>query len=204
MSKIIQYNPVNQITITNKSPKQKIKSIDQIDSFELSSDFGNISTNQKKVKARATTNFHILNTAWNYYDEAIAEKKRTSELIALAENTNFTDMQNKDGNLITFEEDNLGRMVMIECDRNGRDKIRTTFTPYEDKIWKIEKLPHTKIVFFDFGKDYTEIIKTSSNNILGQSTKEVYCYENGKPLSYNKYRQSSLKKAQLISNLKLQ
>lgn len=197
MTRIIQFCPRTETYGKTETQEHRKISLETKDRLELSKN--RTTTNNTETIARS----EIIMKSWEYYDEAISEKERVAQLISLAEDNDFEDMKNRNGELITFAEDKLGRYVMIECDRKGRYKTLTTFSPYEDRIWKIEKLPHTKIVFFDFGKNYTEVIKTASNNILGQSTKEVYCYENGKPLSYSKYRQSLFKEDKLIASHKL-
>ena len=197
MTKIIQFPQNNKVNTTKPTYDIKFDTQPQVkfeqpcDTFEFQ-DYAldEVDVKSQKSLTPKTPKSQLVAKAWDYYDKALKTRDKVSKLIKKAEANGFADMLDSKGNLITFEEDILGRTVMIECDENAIDKRKTTFTPYQDKIWKINTFPHTQIVFFDYGKDYTEITKTTKPNILGNYTSEVYCYENGRPVSYFKHKQN--------------
>lgn len=193
MTKIIPFEPIKQ-TIKTQQPQNvqtiKIKQEPIVDTFEFTDGIIEEEIKTPKAKEPKMPRNQLVAIAWNHYDKALRTKEKVQKLFKKAEENNFEDMLNSKGNLVTFEEDNLGRMVMIECDEKGRDKRRTTLTPDDEEILKIVTVPHTQVIFFDYGKDYTEVIKSTKPNILGKSIREVFCYENGKPISYSKYNQN--------------
>ena len=63
--------------------------------------------------------------------EAMRTKREVSKLISIANGDFTSDLINhRKGIYISFEEDNLGRKVMVEHDQQGNIKRATTF--YED------------------------------------------------------------------------
>ena len=134
------------------------------------------------------------------YDSALITKNYLYRLIDKAYNRNFQDFVDREGNLITFEEDNLGRYVLIECDKEGKDKRRTTFTATDGEIVSIET-KNQKIVFFNYKDNYTEIRNTTKPNFLGNYTKETYCFSNHKLSAYLKYKQGFFIEDELLEHL---
>ena len=130
----------------------------------------------------------LVNKAWILYDKALKTKDKVSSLIKEAERIGYLDMINNKGNRITFAEDQLGRYVMIEYDKDDNERRHTTFMPDDRRICKIDTLPHTQIMFFNYGNDHIEIAKTTKTGLFKHS-REVFAYENGRPISYSKYEQ---------------
>lgn len=193
MTKIIPFEPIKQ-TVKTQQPQNvqtvKIKQEPIVDTFEFTDGVIEEQVKIPKVKEPKIPKNQLVAVAWNHYDKALKTREKVQKLLNKAEEHNYEDMLDNKGNLVTFEEDTLGRTVMIECDEKGRDKRRTTLTPDDENILKIITVPHTQVIFFDYGKEYTEVIKLTKPNILGKSTREVFCYENGKPISYSKYNQN--------------
>ncbi|MBQ8886864.1 MAG: hypothetical protein IJY61_04100 [Candidatus Gastranaerophilales bacterium] len=189
---VIQFNPngVKPVQSYQKTQQTKyqIQPID--DTFEkLEAAFdAQIAAERAKVPKPQTSEKELINRAWTLYDKALKTKDRVQGMIYEAEANDFVGVKNKKGVPVEFYSDNLGRAVMIEKDEEGVEKRRTTFTPYSNKIWSITT-PKTQCIFFDHGKDYTEISKTTKNGLFKYS-KEVFSYENGRPVSYSKYKQS--------------
>lgn len=126
--------------------------------------------------------------AHRLFFEAMRTKKEVQQLISVAEIYGFRDIIGLDGNPIKFEEDNLGRNVMLECDENSNPIRKTTFYKNTNEIQSIEtadeKNSTTKIVFFNFKDKYFEIRKEGGLNCVGNYTEEVYCYQYNKPQHY--------------------
>lgn len=126
--------------------------------------------------------------AHRLFFEAMRTKKDVQQLISVAEIYGFRDIIGLDGNPIRFEEDNLGRRVMLECDENSNPIRKTTFYKNTNEIHSIEsadgKNSTTKIVFFNFKDKYFEIRKEGGLNCVGNYTEEVYCYQYNKPQHY--------------------
>ena len=193
MTKIIPFNPVLKSGYEIKSDVQpKVKLEQPNDSFEFQDYELDEETNVKKTKSLTPKlpQSQLLSKAWDNYDKALRIRDRVAKLLVKAQANNYEDMLDSKGNLITFKEDILGRSVMVECDENARDKRRTTFYKDNGKIIKISALPHTQIVFFEYKNGYTEITKMTKPNFFGKYTSEVYSYENGRPISYSKYKNS--------------
>ena len=194
MTKIIQFNPnySSQIGNTKKSDFAQAKAHSQPidDTFQkLEAAFdAQVAAARANVPKPKTPKNELINRAWINYDKAMDLKKRNLKLIHQAEYEDFNDIFTKQGNKISFFQDNLGRYVMVEYDNNGKQKRATTFTPYEDRIWKIQS-PQKSIVFYSTKNDYTEISQTKKTGMFKYS-REVYTYENGRPTSYSKYDQN--------------
>ena len=194
MTKIIQFNPNYSSKIENtkrtdiaqtKAHSQPID--DTFQKLEAAFDAQIAAAKANVPKPQTPTN-ELINRAWDNYDKAIKLKERNLKLIHQAEYEDFNDIFTKQGNKISFFQDNLGRYVMVEYDNNGEQKRATTFTPYEDKIWKIQS-PKKSIVFYSTQSNYTEISNIKKTGLFKYS-KQVYTYENGRPTSYSKYEQS--------------
>lgn len=189
---VIQFNPSNvkPTQIQQKQQQYKPQTQPKDDTFEkLEAAFdAQIAAERAKVPMPQTPKKELINKAWSLYDKSLKIKDRVLGMIYKAEENGFVGITNKKGIPVEFYSDNLGRAIMIEKDEEGTEKRRTTFTPYSDKIWSITT-PHTQCVFFDYGKDYTEITKTTKTGLFKYS-KEVFAFENGKPVSYSKYNSS--------------
>ncbi len=131
----------------------------------------------------------IKNQAKQFYNSALLAKNYLYRLIDKGFVAGFEDFYDGDNNLVTFEEDNLGRYVLVECDRDGNDKRRTVFSPNDGEIFSIET-DNQKIVFFNYKDKYTEIRTETKPNWLGKSFKEIYCFSNHNLCAYSKYKQS--------------
>ena len=198
MSKIIQFNP------NNIQPKQIHK---QAPNLYCTCEFKDeildditISKPKKSKSRNCKTPQEIQTQGRQMYDSALITKNYLYRLIDKAYNKGFQDFEDREGNLITFEQDNLGRYVLIECDRDGNDKRRTTFTPSDGEIVSIES-KNQKIVFFNYSDNYTEIRNTSKPNLFGNSTKETYCYSNHELISYLKFKQGLFVEDELVDNM---
>lgn len=189
---VIQFNPNGIKPIQSQQRPQHCKPQTQAkdDTFEkLEAAFdAQVAAERAKVAKPQTPKNELVNKAWILYDKALKTKDRVQGMIYQAEEQDFVGITNKKGVPVEFYSDNLGRAIMIEKDEEGTEKRRTTFTPYSDKIWSITT-PKTQTVFFDYGKDYTEITKTTKTGLF-KYLKEVFAYENGRPISYSKYNGS--------------
>ena len=193
MTKIIPLNQGIKPSYEIKcESKPQIKLEQPCDTFEFQDYALDEETNVKKTKSLTPKlpQSQLLAKAWEHYDKALRTRDRVAKLLMKAQANNYEDMLDSKGNLITFEEDIFGRKIMIECDENSRDKRRTTFYPNNGKITSIAIIPHTHISFFDYGKEYTDIIKSTKPNFFGKYTSEIYSYEQGRPISYSKYKKS--------------
>ena len=189
---VIQFNPNNRKSVQSPKKPQYAKAQTQPkdDTFaKLEAAFdAQIAAERAKVAKPQTPKNELINKAWVLYDKALKTKDRVQGMIYQAEDNDFIGITNKKGVPVEFYSDDLGRAIMIEKDENGTEKRRTTFTPYSDKIWSITT-PKTQTVFFNYGKDYTEISRTTKTGFFKYS-KEVFAFENGRPISYSKYNGS--------------
>lgn len=198
MSKIIQFNP------NNIQPTQEIKPARyQYCNCEFRDEALDevIVSKPKSSKPRdCKAPEEIEKEARQMYDSALITKNYLYRLIDKAYNRDFQDFEDREGNLITFEEDNLGRYVLIECDRDGKDKRRTTFTPSDGEIVSIQT-KNQKIVFFNYKDNYTEIRNTSKPNLFGNSTKETYCFSHHQLSSYLRFKQGLFIEDELLESI---
>lgn len=130
----------------------------------------------------------IQQEASRLYFETMRTKNEVSKLLQRAQRNGFEDMLDRAGNLVTFAEDELGRIVMIECDKDAKDKRLTTFIEDNGEIQSIKTLTSknssTKITFFNYSDNYFEVKKELGINCLGNYKEEVYCYRNNQPESF--------------------
>ena len=189
MTNIIQFQP-NYSRQFEQQKAQRRTTQPKDDTYEkMEAAFdAQVAAARANVPKPKTPKNELINRAWINYDKAMDLKKRNLKLIHQAEYEDFNDIFTKQGNKISFFQDKLGRYVMVEYDGNGEEKRATTFTPYEDKIWKIQS-PKKSIVFYSTKNDYTEISQTKKTGMFKYS-REVYTYENGRPTSYSKYDQN--------------
>lgn len=187
MTKIIPFRPIQQEQhIQSKSMSRQIhcEYCDEIlDEVVLS---------EKPKKSKpldVKTEQEIKNQAKQFYNNALLAKNYLYRLIDKGFVTGFENFYDSENNLVTFEEDNLGRYVLVECDRDGDDKRRTTFSPNDGEISSIET-DGQKIVFFNYKDKYTEIKTTTKPTFLGKSFMQVYCFSNHNLCAYSKYKQS--------------
>ena len=137
--------------------------------------------------------------AINLQFRAIRTKQKVSDLIALVDgNYNCSLVNKKNGSYVTFEEDNLGRMVMLECNENGDVQRQTTFYQDNEQILSVETFDtpksSTKIIFFNYKDNYFEIRKESNISCLGNYQEEIYSYR------YNKPEALTLKKGNIFKS----
>lgn len=144
--------------------------------------------NNSPVEECKTATAEMQQNAHRLFFEAMRTKKEVQQLISAAEIYGFRDIIGLDGNPIKFDEDNLGRRVMIECNENSEAVRRTTFYKNTNEIQSIEtadsKNSTTKIVFFNSKDKYFEIRKESGLNCVGNYREDIYCYQHNKPQSY--------------------
>ena len=204
MSKIIPFNPQNIGTthIEHQHQQQKQEYIPEYpeDSFEFVDEIiedepsfmDKIKTLLGKNNASDCNNLEatpeMKNEAIELQFKAIRTKQRVSDLIAIAQGDyNCSLVNNKKGIYITFEEDNLGRMVMIESDKDGNIKRQTTFYQGNEQIHSIESADSektvTKIIYFNYSDKYFEIRKQPGLSCLGNYQEEIYSFRHNKPES---------------------
>ena len=195
MTKIIQFNPNyskptesrrTQHQTTQMKPQQPKD--DTFEKMEAAFD-AQVAAERARVAKPQTPKKELVNKAWILYDKALKTKDKVSSLIKEAKRIGYLDMINNKGNRITFKEDQLGRYVMIEYDKDDNERRHTTFMPDNSRICKIDTLPHTQIMFFNYGNDHIEIAKTTKTGLFKHS-REVFAFENGRPISYSKYNGS--------------
>lgn len=201
MTKIIQFQPVSYQT--NKCipslKQQYMHEKLEADTFGYSDvEIDDIQSEKTKKVARPENIRRVKANAWILYDSVLREKENVSALISVAEQRGFTDILNLKGNPVSFYSDNLGRSVMVEYDKDGKDERLTTFYPNDNRILKIENIVNgSKVVFFNYNNEHMEITTTTKNK-FGKSTREVFCYENGEPISYSKYVKSIIREETLV------
>ena len=194
MTKIIQFNPnYSKSTESRRTQHQTIQmkqqqpKDDTFKKMEAAFD-AQVAAERARVAKPQTPKKELVNKAWILYDKALKTKDKVSSLIKEAKRIGYLDMINNKGNRITFAEDQLGRYVMTEYDKDDNERRHTTFIPDDNRICKIDTLPHTQIMFFNYGNDHIEIAKTTKTGLFKYS-REVFAYENGRPISYSKYEQ---------------
>lgn len=131
------------------------------------------------------------------YEKALCDQIEVSKLIFKTAAKNFEDDVVDDKEII-FSENRIGRLVMTEYNQKGKKTRETTFDRQDGKITRIETIPNEAVVFFDWGCNHTEITRVTKHGILGKTEKEVFVYEYGRPLSYNKYENPLLKKEEVL------
>lgn len=143
---------------------------------------------QSTVTCSKATQEMALNASMERFG-AIRTKQEVEKLISIAQGDYTSDLiNNQRGLYVTFEKDNLGRIVMTECDLKGREKRQTTFYESTGEVHSIKNLSNpkllTKFIFFGHKDNYFEIRKESNPNLFGQYKEEVYSYRNNRPEAY--------------------
>lgn len=119
--------------------------------------------------------------------DAMGTKIEVGKILFRAAGNDYQDVDFLDGSRIGFEEDALGRLVMIENDANGKCTRETTFIPYTDEIIKIEEAQKdskkiNRIVFFN--DSHFEVTKGQSIDFWGTTKDEVFVFKENEPRAY--------------------
>lgn len=142
------------------------------------------------IKASLTTE-EAQNKAQVVLKETMLTKDEIIKLIYKGIKNDYNDITNHAGNLVTFEQDGMGRGIMIEHDRKDKPARITTFALTDGSVYRIEeKIPHSrsynKIIFFNYNNSHIEVRKGIKEGFSNESLKELYSFEKGRPNYYKK------------------
>lgn len=147
----------------------------------------------KTPKTKSLTRAQAYDKAKYVFCETIMKYNEVARLIDKGHCKGYNEILNSHGNRVCFdfESDPLGRCVMLEDDGTGKAFRETIFIPDSGEIYRIEEKNrngkgYNKISFFNYNLGHFEVHKGIRNNIFGESTKEIFGFENNEPTFYKK------------------
>lgn len=198
----IQFTPSSWNSEIDKTPDTKPQEakyytapIRQQDSFEFQDyELEEVKKTRKKSNKRTFSQQEAYDRAKYVQCEAIIKRNQVAHTLERAYRRNYDDITSPEGNLITFdfESDNLGRGIMIECDRKERPFRQTTFIPDTNEIYNIEEINPNgkgidKISFYNYSDKRIGVKKDERLSLFGNKTaKEIFEFEDYEPTLYKK------------------